>query len=228
MVYLPARTASHLYKSPSSLDLSSNGGGPKSLVTGGCGGGGSIKYQSLLFCSPTVRMNGNSNTSSNNSGSRYHGSTLTLNTRGYGFNNGGRQYEYSQSKSTLDLTWLGKDLSSQMSVSRKAVPIQKSSSTLNLKSSKSLFNLRQALSSVPNAHTQPSSVVNGRQMMTLPRNDRRPLTTITQPSPSMVAKVTIIDGNSKLICLHFIFKFVPSLTQECLFLLTLLTLMALF
>lgn len=197
MVYLTARTASHLYKSPSSLDLTSNGGGggPKSLVTGG-GCGGSIKYQSLLFCSPSVRMNSNSNSSSNSSGSRYHGSTLTLNTRGYGFNNGARQYEYSQSKSTLDLTWLGKDyLSNQMAVSRKAV-VPKSSSTLNLKSSKSLFNLRQALSSVPNSspHTQPNSVVNGSQMMTLPRNDRRPLTTITQPSPSMVAKVTIIDG----------------------------------
>ncbi len=185
MVYLTARTASHLYKSPSSLDLSSNGG-HKSLVTGD---GGSIKYQSLLYCSPSVKFNSNSS-SSNSSGSRYHGSSWTLNTRGHGFNNT-RQYEYSQSKSTLDLTWLGKNFSA---VSRKPA-VHVSSSTLNLKSSKSLFNLRQALQSVPNPHPQPNCLVNRNcQTMTLPRNDRtRPLT-ITQPSPSMVAKVTFIDG----------------------------------
>lgn len=184
MVYLTARTASHLYKSPSSLDLSSNA--HKSLVTGDSG---SIKYQSLLYCSPSVKLNSNSS-SSNSSGSRYHGSSWTLNTRGHGFNTGGRHYEYNQSKSTLDLTWLGKNLS----VASRKPAAQISSSTLNLKSSKSLFNLRHALQTVPNSHIQQNCLVNRSQIMTLPRSDRgRPLTTITQPSPSMVAKVTIIS-----------------------------------
>lgn len=157
MVYLTARTANHLYKSPSSFDLTSANGGPKSLVsTGGYGSSAGGKYHSLLSCSPSVRFNGKCSNSNNfnNIDSRHYGSSWTLNTRGHGINTsgGGHKFEYSQSKSTLDLRWIGNSHNgNNMSIPAKPRPLQNGSSTLNLKPSKSLFNIRQATYSVPNS-----------------------------------------------------------------------------
>lgn len=182
MVYLTARTASHLYKSPSSIDITATNG-TKSLSYISCGGGVGNKYNSLSYYSPSVRFanNGTINSSRNHN----NGFSWTLNTRN-GYNNHHTnhdryQYEYSQSKSTLDLTWLGKSKPTRdpSPPAQKPPPPPSSTPLSTLKrisnKSKSFHNLRQILSTNGSNHTtqQYQATNNGRPMATLSNTDRR-------------------------------------------------------